>query len=44
MHAFTFPGARMPERGIQYHPDAARRAAHALDVFLDEVLGPADRQ
>jgi dienelactone hydrolase len=39
MHAFTLPAAQMPERGVQYHPDAARRAGHALEVFLGEVLG-----
>ncbi|MBZ5711879.1 dienelactone hydrolase family protein [Nannocystis pusilla] len=40
MHAFTFPGAQMPERGLQYDPNAARRAGLAIEAFLAEVLGP----
>ncbi|MDC0720417.1 dienelactone hydrolase family protein [Nannocystis bainbridge] len=43
MHAFTFPGAQMPERGLQYDADAARRAQQAIDGFLAEVLGPVER-
>lgn len=30
MHAFTFPAANMPERGIDYHPAAALRAEAAI--------------
>lgn len=42
MHAFTFPRAQMPERGVQYEPNAARRAERAVDAFLAEVLGSAE--
>lgn len=38
LHAFTFPGAAFPERGIAYHPDADRRSWAAMRAFLDEVL------
>lgn len=40
MHAFTAPGASMPERGLLYNPDAARRAWTATRNFFEEVLGP----
>lgn len=43
MHAFTFPGAQMPERGLQYDANAARRAQQAIDAFLAETLGPVER-
>ncbi|MFY0533918.1 dienelactone hydrolase family protein [Nannocystis pusilla] len=43
MHAFTFPGAQMPERGLQYDANAARRAQQAIDGFLAETLGPIER-
>jgi dienelactone hydrolase len=39
MHAFTFEGAYMPERGIAYDAAAARRSWDAMRAFLDEVLG-----
>ena len=38
MHAFTLPGANMPERGILHDPAAARRAAIAVHEFLGELL------
>lgn len=38
MHAFTLPGANMPERGIAHNPTSARRADLAMRNFLDEVL------
>lgn len=38
-HAFTFEGAHFPERGIVYHPHAARRAEAAWITFLHENLG-----
>ena len=38
LHAFTFPGANAPERGIAYHPDADRRSWAAMTGFLAEVL------
>ncbi len=39
MHAFTFEGANIPERGLAYHPAAARRSWAATRSFLEEVLG-----
>ena len=38
MHAFTLPGANMPERGIAHNPISAERADLAMRNFLDEVL------
>jgi dienelactone hydrolase len=38
MHAFTFEGVHMPERGIAFHPDAARRSWDAMKTFLVERL------
>jgi dienelactone hydrolase len=38
MHAFTFPGANLPERGIKYDPPAARRSWLAMRNFFEEVL------
>lgn len=39
MHAFTFPGANLPEAGLQYNEAAARRSWSAMRAFLEEVLG-----
>jgi dienelactone hydrolase len=36
LHAFTFEGANMPERGIAYNSAAARRSWAALGSFLQE--------
>jgi len=38
MHAFTFPRADMPERGIAYNEAAAVRAEHAIAHFLRDRL------
>ncbi|WP_437725894.1 dienelactone hydrolase family protein [Sorangium sp. So ce861] len=38
MHAFTYPGANLPQAGIQYDAAAARRSWAAMRSFLDEVL------
>ncbi len=38
MHAFTAPGANMPERGLQYSEPAARRSWQAMENFLAEVF------
>ncbi len=38
LHAFTFPGASFPERGVAHHPAADRRSWQAMRNFLDEVL------
>ncbi len=38
MHAFMVEGANMPEMGIRYDPDAARRAWFGLEGFLAEIL------
>lgn len=38
MHAFTFEGANMPERGIVHHPEADRRSWAAMRTFLEEVF------
>ncbi|WAS91085.1 dienelactone hydrolase family protein [Nannocystis punicea] len=43
MHAFTLPAAQMPERGLQYDPNATRRAQLAIETFLAETLGPVPR-
>lgn len=37
-HAFTAEGANMPERGIVYQADAARRSWAAMQYFLREVF------
>lgn len=39
LHAFTFEGADMPERGIAYNAAADRRSWNAVQGFLAEVLG-----
>jgi dienelactone hydrolase len=39
MHAFTAPGADLPDKGIRYNADAARRAALATRHFFEEVFG-----
>jgi dienelactone hydrolase len=38
MHAFTHAQAAAPERGLQYHADAARRSWLATRNFLEEVF------
>jgi len=38
LHAFTFPGANSPDRGIGYNADADRRSWAAMRGFLEEVL------
>jgi dienelactone hydrolase len=38
MHAFSFPGANMPERGIVYNAAAARRSWLAMKNFFAEVF------
>lgn len=38
MHAFTFAAATMPEKGIEFHPDAARRAETSILEELDSML------
>lgn len=38
MHAFTYPGANLPQAGIQYDAAAARRSWAAMRSFLEEVL------
>ncbi|MCW5893784.1 MAG: dienelactone hydrolase family protein [bacterium] len=38
LHAFTFPGAASPEKGLAYHADAERRSWAAMRAFLAEVL------
>ncbi|MEM6424704.1 MAG: dienelactone hydrolase family protein [Cyanobacteria bacterium P01_D01_bin.128] len=38
LHAFTFEGANMPEKGVQYHPAAARRSWKSMVDFFEEVL------
>lgn len=38
VHAFTFEGANMPEKGLQYHEAAARRSWRAMVNFFDEVF------
>jgi dienelactone hydrolase len=37
-HAFTFPGAAQPDRGILYNADADRRSWAALEGFLSELF------
>jgi dienelactone hydrolase len=39
LHAFTFQGAYMPERGIAYDAAADRRSWAALQGFLAELFG-----
>lgn len=39
MHAFTFEGARLPERGIAYNEVADRRSWAAMQAFLEERFG-----
>lgn len=39
MHGFTNPAAAAPEKGIQYQPDAARRARETTAAFLRGVFG-----
>jgi dienelactone hydrolase len=38
MHAFTASGANLPERGIKYSADAARRAWIAMEDFFAEIF------
>jgi dienelactone hydrolase len=38
MHAFTYPGAAAPERGLLYDEAAARRARETMARFLAEVV------
>lgn len=38
MHAFTFPGAAFPDKGLRYSADADRRSWQTMRTFLDEVL------
>ncbi|MEO0988092.1 MAG: dienelactone hydrolase family protein [Cyanobacteria bacterium J06639_14] len=38
LHAFTFEGANMPEKGIQYHEAAARRSWQSMINFFKEVF------
>ncbi|APL95465.1 carboxymethylenebutenolidase [Sphingobium indicum] len=38
-HAFTDHDAKMPERGLAYHPDADRRSFRSMADFLDDVFG-----
>lgn len=38
MHAFTAPAANMPDRGVQYNADAARRSGIAIENFFEEVF------
>jgi dienelactone hydrolase len=38
-HAFTFPGAAQPDRGILYNANADRRSWLALKNFLAELFG-----
>ncbi|MEL6602141.1 MAG: dienelactone hydrolase family protein [Cyanobacteria bacterium J06614_10] len=38
VHAFTFEGANMPEKGLHYHEAAARRSWKAMVNFFDEVF------
>lgn len=37
-HAFATPSAQDPDAGILYHPSSAKRAAHAIEVFLRELF------
>jgi dienelactone hydrolase len=37
-HAFTFPGANMPERGIVYNAAADRRSWASMEAFVRETL------
>ncbi len=39
VHAFTFKGANIPERGIEYHGAAARRSWKSMINFFDEIFG-----
>ncbi len=38
MHAFTAPGANMPDRGVLYNADAARRSWITIENFFEEVF------
>lgn len=38
MHAFSYPGANQPDRGVLYDARAAARAGRTVAQFLDEVL------
>jgi len=38
-HGFTDESANMPERGIAYQPDSARRSWKAMTDFLEELFG-----
>lgn len=39
-HAFTDQEMNMPERGLAFQPDAARRSWKAMTDFLEEALAP----
>ncbi|BCT93153.1 hypothetical protein LYSHEL_21760 [Lysobacter helvus] len=39
MHAFTWPGADLPDQGLQFHPMAAARSQKAIAQFLQECIG-----
>jgi len=39
MHSFTAPGVNLPERGLMYNADAARRSWKATKNFLEDVFG-----
>jgi dienelactone hydrolase len=39
LHAFSDPGANLPDMGILYSPSAERRSNEAMRNFLAEVLG-----
>lgn len=38
MHAFTFEGINLPDRGLAYNANASRRSWNAMRAFLTETL------
>jgi hypothetical protein len=44
MHAFTFEGINLPDRGLAYNAQASRRSWNAKRAFFTETLddSPAD--
>jgi dienelactone hydrolase len=38
MHAFTFEGITLPDRGLAYNAHASRRSWNAMRAFLTETL------
>jgi dienelactone hydrolase len=42
MHAFTFVGVDMPERGLKYDAEAAQRSWSLMTEFLTETIGPRE--